>query len=348
MSIFKGMGEYFALDIGTKSVRVVQLSAHGSDQWSLVHVGYLAVDPKVIASDSSEGRKKLGQAIMSAVSQAGISVTNCAVGLASSKTFTTVIEVPKMSPAELAGTLKYQADQYIPMSLDDAKLDWAILGDSPIDPKKDEVLLASVSQSYVEGLVEMIDSLGFNVVGAEPDAVATIRSLLPDNTGDARMILDIGETSTDVIVTINSTPRLVRTLPMGLQTLTRSIVQNLNIKDEQAQQFIMKFGLAQDRLEGQVYRALQSPLENFATELIKSIKFFQSKYNTHAISTVHLSGFAAVIPKLSEYVATKTNTPVQIANPWQKVTMPDSERQRLATVEFEFATAVGLAQRRER
>lgn len=348
MSIFKGMGEYFALDIGTKSLRVVQLSAHGVDQWSLVHVGYLAVDPRVIASDSSEARKKLGQAIMSVVSQAGISATNCAVGLASNKTFTTVIEVPKMSPTELAGTLKYQADQYIPMSLDDAKLDWAVLGDSPKDPKKDEVLLASVAQTYVEGLVEMIDSLGFNVVGAEPDAVAMVRALLPDNVNDARMILDIGELSTDVIVTINSTPRLVRTLPMGLQTLTRAIVQNLNIKDEQAQQFIMKFGLAQDRLEGQVYRALQSPLENFATELVKSINFFQSKYNTHTIAAVHLSGFAAVIPRLSEYVAAKTKVPVQIASPWQKVSMPDSERQRLQTVEYEFSTAVGLAQRIER
>lgn len=348
MSIFKGMGEYFALDIGTKSVRVVQLSAHGSDQWSLLHVGYIAVDPRVIASDSTEGRKKLGQSIMSVVSQAGISVTNCAIGLASNKTFTTVIEVPKMSPAELAGTLKYQADQYIPMSLDDAKLDWAVLGDSPKDPKKDEILLASVSQTYVEGLVEMIDSLGFNVIGAEPDSVAIVRSLLPANSNDARMILDIGEVSTDVIVTINGAPRLVRTLPMGLQTLTRAIVQNLNIKEDQANQFIMKFGLAQDRLEGQVYQAIQSPLENFATELVKSIKFFQGKYNTFSIGAIHLSGFAAVIPQLSDYVGSKTGLPTQAASPWQKVTMPEGERQRLASVEYEFATAVGLAQRRER
>lgn len=348
MSIIKGMGEFFALDIGTKSVRVVQLSAHGSDQWSLVHVGYIAVDPRVIASDSAEGRKKLGQSIMSVVSQAGISATNCAIGLASNKTFTTVIEVPKMSSAELAGTLKYQADQYIPMSLDDAKLDWAVLGDSPKDAKKDEILLASVSQTYVEKLVEMVDSLGFNVIGAEPDSVAIVRSLLPANSSDARMILDIGEVSTDVIITINGTPRLVRTLPMGLQTLTRAIVQNLNIKEDQANQFIMKFGLAQDRLEGQVYQAIQSPLENFATELIKSVKFFQSKYNTYTITAVHLSGFAAVIPQLSDYVANKTGLATQAASPWQKVTMADGERQRLASVEYEFATAVGLAQRRER
>ena len=59
MRIFKGMGDYFALDIGTKAIRVVQLTPQGDDSWSLLHAGYMAVDPKIIASDSDESRKKL-------------------------------------------------------------------------------------------------------------------------------------------------------------------------------------------------------------------------------------------------------------------------------------------------
>ncbi len=46
MRIFKGMGDYFALDIGTKAIRVVQLTPQGDDSWSLLHAGYMAVDPK--------------------------------------------------------------------------------------------------------------------------------------------------------------------------------------------------------------------------------------------------------------------------------------------------------------
>lgn len=341
------MGDYFSLDIGTKSIRVVQLSATGENRWRLEHVGYSALDAQIIASDSPEGRKKLTSAIMATVAQAGIHTKNVVVGLPSSKTFTTVIEVPVMSDVELKSTLKYQADQYIPMPLDDAKVDWAKLGPSPRDAKKQEVLLASTAQTYVEGLIEMIDSSGFNVIAAEPDPIAIIRSLLPAQPKGAHIVLDVGEQSTDVAVTIEDRPVLVRTLPMGLKTMVGAIVQNLSIKEDQASQFILKFGLAQDRLEGQVYRAVEGVLENFASEIAKSIKFFQNKYTTETIANIHLSGYAGMIPQFKEFIATKTNLQADVVSPWRNVELTDTEKQKIQSTEFEFATAVGLAQRME-
>lgn len=345
MNIFKGMGEYFALDIGTKSIRVVQLSKASEGHWKLDHVGYAGLEAKIIASDSPEARKKLGNAIMSTVGQAGIKSKDVVVGLPSSKTFTTVIEVSAMSDAELRSTLKYQADQYIPMPLDDAKVDWAKLGPSPNDAKKEEVLLASTAQKYVEDLIEMIDSLGFNVIAAEPDPIALTRSLLPDKPTGAHIVLDIGDSSTDIVVTVGDKPVLVRTLPMGLRALVSAIVQNLNIKEDQASQFIVKFGLAQDRLEGQVFRAVEGVLDNFVAEIIKSVKFFQNKYATESVSKIHLSGYAGVIPQLAEYIGSKTELSAEVTSPWQKVSVSDAQRQKIQPVEFEFATAVGLAER---
>ncbi|NLA42987.1 type IV pilus assembly protein PilM [Candidatus Saccharibacteria bacterium] len=348
MKLIKGMGDYFSLDIGTKSIRVVQLSAAGEGRWKLDNVGYSALDARIIASDSAEGRKKLSSAIIATVAQAGINTKNVVVGLPSTKTFTTVIEVPVMSDIELKSTLKYQADQYIPMPLDDAKIDWAKLGPSPRDAKKQEVLLASTAQSYVENLIEMIDSSGFNVIAAEPDPVAIIRSLLPVNPSGSHVVLDVGEQSTDIVVTIEDRPVLVRTLPMGLRTMVGAIVQNLNIKEDQASQFILKFGLDQGRLEGQVFRAVEGVLDNFASEIAKSIKFFQNKYNTESIAAVHLSGYAGVIPHFKEYIAGKTSLTTDIVSPWQKVNLSDADRQKVQATEYEFATAVGLAQRVER
>lgn len=343
------MGDFFAIDIGTRSIRVVQLESSGQDSWDLLHVGYIAVDDKIIASDSPEGRKKLSQSIMSVVGQAGIKTKDVVIGLPSNKTFTTVVEIPKMTDAELNGTLRYQIDQYIPMSVEDAKVDWAKIGDSPNDVKKQEVLLASTAQNYVENLVEMIDSLGFNVIAAEPDPIAITRSLLPKGTETGtRMVIDLGELTTDIIITVNGSPRLVRTLPLGLKSLVGATVQNLNIKEEQASQFILKFGLAHDKLEGQVYRALETTLDNFVGEITKSIKFFLTKYSTEKINTVHLSGFGAVIPNFSDYIADKADVKVQITSPWQKVSISEQDRQKIISVEYEYATAVGLAQRVEK
>ncbi len=345
MNIRKRMGDFFALDIGTKSIRVVQLAGVSEGRWRLEHVGYASLDPKVIAGDSPEYRKKLGETIVSVVSQAGIHAKDVAVGLPAGKTFTTVIEMPLMPESELRSTLKYQVDQYMPIPVNDAKVDWVSLGVSPKDAKKQDVLLASTSQSYVTDLIEMIDSLGFNVIAAEPDPIANVRALLPSVPKGSNIVLDIGETSTDIVVALGDRPVLVRSLPTGLQSFVNAIVQNLNVKEDQAAQFILKFGLAPDRLEGQVFRALESTLDNFAAEIVKSIKFFQNNYPTESVAHIYLSGYAGVIPQLSEYIGSKANVATQVVSPWHKVEMSDVARQKIQATEFEYATAVGLAQR---
>lgn len=344
MKLAKGLGDFFGLDIGTNAVRVVQLSKSGKG-WSLAHYGYAAVDGRVTSSDSAEARRRLGEVIMTAIGQSGIKTPNVAIGLPSSKTFTTIIDLPKVSDQELRATMKYQVDQYIPMPMDEAKVDWALLGDSLKVQGQYEILLSSTAKSYAEERLELVESLGLNVIAEEPDPIAMVRSLMVPSSSDARMILDVGENSTDLAVTYGDVPRLIRTIPTGLSSLVRAAVQNLNVQETQARQFILKFGLAQDRLDGQVLRAIDSVLDNFAVEIVKSIKFFQTRYPSLTIGGVSLSGFGAVVPQLDAYITAKTSIQATIADPWQRVTVSQEDRQQLASVASEFATVVGLAQR---
>jgi len=344
----RGAGDYFALDIGTNAVRVVQLSSTGADSWSLQHFGYAPLDEKTSSSMSPESLRRLGEIIMTAVGQSGIKSKNVVLGLPSSKTFTTVIEVPTMPENELRNTIKYQVDQYIPMAVNEAKVDWALLGPSLHDPKQQEVLIASTANAYAEERLEFIESLGLNVIAAEPDPLAMVRSLLPTGIPDARLIIDIGESSTDLAITFGESPRLVRTIPIGVRTLIKAAVQNLNVQEDQARQFILKFGLAPDRLEGQVYRAIESTLDGFAAELTKSIKFFQTRYPNTAVGGILLSGFGAIVPQFGDYVTAKTGVPSSLANPWQKVQVSQNDQQQLATIASEFATVIGLAQRKNK
>lgn len=344
----RGVGDFFALDIGTNAVRVVQLTPSGADTWNLQHFGYAPLDEKTSSSASPESLRRLGEVIMTAIGQSGIKSKNVVLGLPSSKTFTTVIEVPLMGEAELKSTLKYQIDQYIPMGANEAKVDWAPLGTSLHDPKMQEVLIASTANQYAEERLEFIESLGLNVIAAEPDPLAMVRSLLPDGIMDARLIIDVGELSTDLAITFDGSPRLVRTIPVGIRSLVKAAVQNLNVQEDQARQFILKFGLAPDRLEGQVYRAIESTLDNFATELTKSIKFFQTRYPSTPVGGILLSGFSAVVPQFGDYVTAKTGIPSSAANPWQKVSVAQSDQQQLTPIASEFATVIGLAQRRNK
>jgi type IV pilus assembly protein PilM len=345
MALLKGVGDFFALDIGTNAVRVVQLASSGQDNWTLLHYGYAPVDLKTTSANSKESERRLGEVIMTAVGQSGIKTKNVAIGLPSQKTFTTVIDVPMMAESELKSTIKYQIDQYIPMAIDEAKVDWVLLGQSAHNPQQQEVLLASTANSYAEERLEFIEGLGLNVIAAEPDPIAMIRALLPAGIQDARLIIDVGELSTNLVVTYGDSPRLVRTIPTGLHSLVKAAVQNLNVQEDQARQFIVKFGLAPDRLEGQVYHAVENVLEGFAAELTKSIKFFQTRYPNTPVGGILLSGYASVIPKFGEYVTAKTGVNSTQANPWQKVSVSQGDQQQLAAIATEFATAVGLAQR---
>lgn len=344
MAILKGVGDFFALDIGTNAVRVVQLGKSTGGAWSLQHYGYTPVDSKTTSSDSPEAKRRLGEVILTAIGQSGIKTKNVVIGLPSNKTFITVVDMPNVPESELRATLKYQVDQYIPTSIDETKVDWALLGESLHDAQKQEVLLASTSIQFAEERLEFVESLGLNVIAAEPDPIAMIRSLLPSGVQDARLIVDMGEQSTDIAITYGDAPRLVRTIPTGLQSFVRAAVQNLNVQEDQARQFIVKFGLAPDRLEGQVLRALNMTLDNFAGELNKSVKFFQTRYPNTAVGGVLLSGFAAVVPQLGEYISSRLGIQATIANPWQNVKTPSNDQQ-LAAVAHEFATAVGLAQK---
>ena len=345
MKLLKGLGEFFALDIGTNAVRVVQLA--GSDNaWTLQHHAYAPVDSKITTSDSVEAQRRLGEVVMTALGQSGIKTRDVVIGLPSNKTFTTVVDVPMSNEAELRASMKYQVDQYIPGSVDEMKVDWALLGSSLHTQGQQEVLITSVAQSYSEQRLEFVEGLGLNVIAAEPDPIAMIRALVPVGNQTALLLLDMGESSTDIAVVYGEAPRLIRTIPTGLTTFVKAVTQNLNVQEDQARQFILKFGLAPDRLDGQVLHALESSLDSFASEVTKSIKFFQTRYESVTINATMLSGFAAVMPRFNEYLTAKTSVQTQVANPWQGVQIPASAQTQLTPVAHEFATAIGLAKRR--
>ena len=338
------MGDFFALDIGTDALRIVELSGNAQHGWTLQRFAYVPVSRQILQDSSDAGKRRLGETIRQAVEQAGIKTKNVALGLPSNKTFTTIVEVVTQDKKAIEKVVKYHVDQYIPMPVEDAKVDFVILGPSPNDPNITEVLLSCTSIKYAEERMEGVESFGFNLIAQEPEPIAMSRSLTPPGLSDARLIIDFGEDSTDLSM-VYGAPRLVRMLPGGLSVLVRTVANSLNVKESQARQFILKFGLAQDKLDGQVFKALDSTLENFASELTKSVRFFQTKYPNVQVGGIILSGFAGVIPFMAEYIEAKTGIQTVQGNPWQMVKVNQQQQQALAQVAAEFSVAIGLAER---
>ena len=214
----KSVKDFFSLDIDTSSIKIVQLSSVGPNVWNLLHYGYATVDEKIIASDSVDNKRRLGDVIMTTIGQSGIKTKNVVINMPANKTYTTIVEMPNIPFQELKNTVKYQVDQYVPMAVDNMKYDWALLGQSLHDPKQQEVLISSTAKTYAESQLEFVESLGLNVIAAEPDPLAAIRSLIPTNYAGACLIIDMGELDSDIVVSYGDSPRLVRNIPIGLST----------------------------------------------------------------------------------------------------------------------------------
>lgn len=346
MSILSGVSDFFGLDIGTTAVRAVQLRGSGPIK-ALDHYGYAAIEGTAALSDAKADMQQVAKTVHELVRQSGITTRNVAVNVPSSRVFTTVMDWDRMSPDELAKNIRYQAESIIPTPLTESKLDWAIIGDSPKDTKKIEVLLSSVPNAFVETRLDLLESIGLNVIAFEPDSMALVRSIIPADVNTPQLILDMGATATDLVIAMNGTPRLSRSIPVGSQAMVRAAAQNLNINAAQAEQFVFKFGLGRDKLEGQIYNAILGTVENLISEVEKSIKFFQSRYQTARIDRIIATGGASSLPEFPLYMANKFGISVEIGNAWRNVSFPESRQNELLAVSNHFAVAVGLAERIE-
>lgn len=345
MDILSGVSDFFGLDIGTSSIRVVQLRGAPPIK-TLDRYGSAPLPGNLAVSDAKADQQKLAQAVVQLCKEAGITTKNVAVGVPSNRVFTTVVDMEKLSQAELAKTIRYQADSFIPTPLAESKIDWALLGDSPKDPKKVEVLLSSVPNNYIEQRLDVLESVGFNVIAFEPDTFAVMRSIVDPGAAQPQMVLDVGARSTDLIIVINGAPRLTRSIPLGTEAIIRSAIAGLGVDATQATQFVYKFGVSKDKLEGRVYNAIIGSVDNLVSEIEKSIKFFQGRYTNQKLERIIVTGGASTLPEFPLYIANKFGINVEIGNAWRNVSFPSSRQNELLSISNHFAVACGLAERK--
>jgi type IV pilus assembly protein PilM len=346
MSVISGVKDFFGLDIGTSAIRLVQLRGGGPVK-ALVKYAMVPIDTKIVLSDAKADQQKVASIIKDLIAQSGVNTKNVAVGLPSQRVFSTVADIDRLSKAELEKTIHFQADTLIPTPLEQSKIDWAYLGDSPKDPKKVEILLSSVPNDFIEQRLDILENIGLNVIAFEPDPIALARAIVPSDSATPQMVIDMGANSSDLVISINGGPRLMRSIPTGSSAVIKAAVQNLNIDNNQAEQFVYKFGISKDKLEGQVYNAIIGTVDVLVSEIDKSIKFYQTRYSSQPLDRIIVTGGASIIPEFPLYLANKFTINVEIGNAWRNITYPQDRQNELLAVSNHFAVAAGLAERIE-
>lgn len=337
-----GSSDFFGLDIGTSGVRLVKL-IHPAN--AIQTYAYMPLDTKASMSDAKTDQQQLAQAVKALIAKSGVRTKNVAVGLPSQKVFTTVVDIERLNKDELAKTIQLQADALIPTPISESKIDWELLGDSPADKTKVEILLSSVPNNYTESRLDLLENIGLNVVAFEPDILALVRAVVDHSLNVPQMVLDMGSLATDLVIVLNGSPRLARSIPTGYEAIVRAAIQNLNIDEAQARQFVAKFGLDAQKLEGQIFHAISGTVDTLLNEVDKSIKFFLTRYHDTKLDRIIVAGAATSLPEFPVYLANKFNINVEVGNAWRNVSYSQDRQSELLSISGQFCVAAGLAER---
>lgn len=340
LELLKENTDYFGLDIGTDSLKAVQLKRYfGKNE--LVAFGSIPIEAGVTQSDSDLDKKETGELVKKLVHSMHLVTKNVIVSLSGSSVFTTVINLPKMPIGELKKAINYQAEQNIPLKVSEVKIDWQIIGEVP---SKNEVMVMIIAApvAKTQKMVEIAEAAGLELCAVEINAIAESRSL--QGNEPLYMAVDIGAFNTEITVVKAGMVALTRTVPVGGQVITRAIAQALGLEEGQAEQFKRKFGIEKDKMEGQLFKASKSVLGNLQEEIERSMKYYTSRAG-EKIPVLKLVGGGSRTLGIQGYLTENLGVNVVYGNPWTNVVHKPDINNQLTANSLDFAVAVGLAMR---
>jgi type IV pilus assembly protein PilM len=305
------------LDIGSSSIRLLQLSRHGSSY----RIDHFAIEPLpqgVIVEKSVQDIEAISGAIQSAVRNSGSNSKFCAVAVSGSAVFTKAISLPaNLAEADIESQVQIEANQYIPYPLDEISLDFEVLGPSPRNADMVDILLAASKNENVESRQDALESLGLkaSVVDVESFAVANAFELIREREGirstETVGIFDIGHDLSTLLILRNGRVVYTRDHPFGGNQLIEEIMRRYDMTPEQAK-FFMRGEPGPENFEDEV---LEPFMLNVVHQISRALQFYSSSAEFSNIRTMYLAGSMASVRGLADVVEQELGIKTGIADP---------------------------------
>ncbi len=337
--------DFFGLDIGTHSVKVVQLRRENK-RFILQAFGKADTPVNALSSDAPLDQSSLAASVKTLVKDAKITTSNVSTAFPESAIFTRVIEVPVMNDKELANAIQWEAEQYIPLPLKDVKLSWQILSrpDDKDSTAKMSVFLVAAPVTLIDRYMSVLKEAKLNPIAFETETIAVKRCLVDGrDVGPTTLLISIGASTTDLSIISNGVISFTRSIATGGSALGRAIAQDLGFEMGQAEEYKKNYGLVEDQLEGKIMQAIKPVIDIITSEIERAILFYQTRHTMDPIKRVVLVGGTANLPGMVVYLATTIGLEVQIGSAWQNVEVPSHLQQQVQADETSYAVAVGLA-----
>ncbi len=333
--------EFFGLDVGSHQIKLVKINKSG-DQRRLIALGTAPSTQKGILSEAESDLTALSTIIKKLHQETKVGVKNVVSSLPQDQVFTQVISLPKLSEDELISALKWEAEQYVPIPLDEVTLTHQIIGATKKDGKeKIEVLLAAAPNRLIDRMITVLKAAGLNPVSLELEIMAVARSLIIPGS-EVTMVVDLGARATDLAIIENGQIIFVRSIATAGEAFTRAVAASLNLDINQAEAYKKAYGADPEKLEGKMINALMPIIEVMVAEMEKIIQFHQLEKKKE-IRRVVLTGGTASLPDIASFLAKKLNLEIQIGDPFVSL-VKDALVKKIPPQELPlYAIASGLA-----
>ncbi|MBU3978090.1 type IV pilus assembly protein PilM [Patescibacteria group bacterium] len=334
----------FGLDIGITTMRACWLE---NDKKGIKYISALSAPTPVksMSSESPLDHQELAAAINKLVIDAKITTNNVSIALPENRVYTKVIDMPNLSEKELSSAIYWEAEQYIPASLDTMTLDWSILKKikSGQVSKKMQVLLVAAPIQTIKRYQSILELAGLSITSIETEILSVIRSLVSDENFPTSLIMNIGALNTSVSIVQNGSVVFTYIIPLGGIALTRAISADFGFALPQAEEYKKIYGLMDSDFGGKISNAIQPILFTMVTEIKKAINFYSDKYqNEFPIVQLLLTGGSASLAGIDSYFVKNIGIETVIGNPWKLLNIQGVPKD-IESRGPEFAVSIGLA-----
>lgn len=332
------------LDIGTDSIRAVEVSGAGKGKRTVVRHQQITLPEGAVKNGEVAEQNTVTAALRQLWSNGKFGSKNVVLGVGSSKVLVRDVSVPKLSYKEIIASLPAYVQDMLPVPVADALLDFYPTAETATEtgPVVQGLLVAAVKDSVLAN-VTAVQKAGLSPVSVDliPFALTRMHSM-----ANNLAFIDIGARTTNVIVTTNGIPQFVRIIPTGGHDLTAALADRLSLTEQQAEQLKLSLGLgtagvSQENLPVvQVIREVTAELLN---SLRNTLAYFANTRQSEPYAGLVLSGGASNLGGFADALGEITRIPITVVDPFTRVNVPKQFQSVGANERKSLTVALGLA-----
>lgn len=341
-SFLDGRDAVVGIDIGSSSVKVVELSYRGGN-YRLESMGEAMLPSDAIIRKSISRGDIVSGVISSLVSRLGVRTKKAVIGVSGEAVALKVVNVPRMF---LGKDMEKLVPDLVRTSLrrDVSGVNYSYTPLFRRNGKSEEtqVLIAAVSKKTAQEYKSSLFSTGLRarVIDIDAMALSNVYTVFCRGRGQKVALVNVGASGTNLSVLDGTVPFVLRDIPLGGQWITLHLMEKFKITYEEAER--IKFSI-----KGYArYDEIESVFADFVARATDEVKTVLDEAG-EVIDRIILSGGSSRIATLADALGGVIGAPVEISNPFQNINVSDSrfDPEYIEHLAPKMAIAAGLALR---